>query len=288
MPSEFTIVQIIQFQQISQYLAANDKSSLSQLRSGSFIGILPQLLYMEGTLLQNMNALSPGIPTLRGAAEYVLSLCGKYAIQAQQIIANISGNPPVLTGPTNQSVLMGNSVTFSVSAIGVGPFTYQWFDSLGNPIVGAVNSSYSFPNAQLSDTGKTFFVKVTNASGTTISNTATLTVTTALVALTWYGDIDPNPDLQAGIDNLSYQIMTTITHNQPIIITIPQVATPNKYFVTKVPIGESIKTAWFNTALNSGNIPDANYQNYIQFNGFTYYYSRTAISFDYTQPLIFS
>ncbi|HXP50875.1 MAG TPA: hypothetical protein VN922_13020, partial [Bacteroidia bacterium] len=72
MPSEYPVTTIIKFAQISQYLAANDKASLTQLKSGSFIGILPQLLYMEGMLLQNMNSLNPGISTLRGTAEYVL------------------------------------------------------------------------------------------------------------------------------------------------------------------------------------------------------------------------
>src|ERR1700744_3033188 len=101
MASEFTISQIIQFAKISQYLAGNEKSSLLQLQSGSYVGILPNLLYMEGTLLQNLYSLNPGSTTLRGTAEYVLSLCGKYLLQAQQILNNLAGTLPVITGPAN-------------------------------------------------------------------------------------------------------------------------------------------------------------------------------------------
>lgn len=290
MASEFTIPKIIQFAQISQYLAGNDKSRQNQLNSGSLIGNLPDLLYMEGYLLQNIFNLNPSSSLLRSTAEYVLSLCGKYGVQANNILNNLAQSPPVITGPVNESVNVGDTAVFSVSVAGTAPFTYAWYLN-GVLIPGATSSSYSKTNAQLSDSGGVYSVKVSNpaAPSGVFSNTATLTVTAALIALTWYGDTDPATDLQANIDNFSYQITTNITHNNPISITIPQVATPNKYFVTKVPIGESLKTTWFNTPTNQGTFSsDFNYQNPIQFNGFTYYYSRQALSMDFTQPLVLS
>ena len=287
MASEFTVPKIIQFAEISQYLAANDRSSLWQLQSGSFVGILPNLLYMEGTLLQNLYSLNPGSSTLRGTAEYVLSLCGKYLLQAQQILNNLAGTAPVITGPTAQSVNVGATATFSVAVTGSTPYSYQWLLN-GSPIIGATSSSYAVTNAQLSQSGNVYSVQVTNPVTTVTSNTATLTVTTALTANTWYGTTDPGPNLQAQIDNLTYQISTTITHNQPISIAIPQAATPNMFFVTRVPIGESVKTTWNNTALNNGTIPDSIYQTVLQFNSYSYYYTRVQASMDYTQPLILS
>lgn len=285
MPQQFTIAQIIKFSQISQYLASNERASLTQLKSGSLITILPELLYMEGSLLQNIYNLNPTGSTLRGTAEWVLSLCGKYLTQAQNILNGLAVGLPVITGPANQSVNVGQTGTFSVTVVSGNPATFQWFLN-GVAIPGATTATYPVTNAQLSQSGGLYSVAVTNSAGSVTSNQATLTVTAALIANTWYGSTDPGPNLQANIDNLSYQISTTITHNQPISITVPQAATPNMYFVTRVPIGESVKTTWFNTALNNGNIPDAVYQSYIQFNSYTYYYTRVAISLDYTQPQI--
>lgn len=288
MASEFTINQIIQFANISQYLAGNDKSRLDQLKSGSFVGELPGLLYMENYLLQNINNLNPSSVTLRGTAEYVLSLCGKYGVQAKNIVNNLAQSPPIITGPVNQSGNVGFTAVFGVSVVSSLPITYQWFDYLGNPILGATGSSYSFVNSQLVDSGKTFFVKATNAAGTSVSGTAILTVTVALTAYLYYNVSDPGPTLQANLDPFVYQSNNTITHNAPIAMTLPGGSTPNMYLVVKVPSGESSKSTWFNTALNNGSIPDSVFQTAITFGGFTYYYTRVAVSMDTSATLILS
>lgn len=289
MAGQFTIQQILTYQKISQYLAGNDKSSQLGLKSGSFIGNLEGLLYMEGYLLQNLYTLNPSSSTLRSTGEYVLSLCGKYLQQAIAIANGVIAGAPVITGPSNISVNVGANATFSVTITGISPFGFQWFDYLGNPIPGATSSSYTFLNSQLSDSGKTFFVKVTDANGqSTTSSTATLTVTAAITGFFAYMDADPGPDLQANLDPFTYPVSFTITHNQPISILLPSASTPNKFLIAKIPIGESIKTAWNNTPLNNGTIPDFNWQTLLQFGGFTYYYSRQALSMDTSQPLILS
>lgn len=288
MANELSISTILQIAKICEY-----SQSINAAKNIAFKGVdidqrIGRLIYMERKSVQNRYDLNPSDTTLPGTANYLFSIL-KGTSQAQRIINNLAQSPPIITGPANQSGNVGFTAVFSVSVVSALPVTYQWFDYLGNPIIGATSSSYSFVNAQLTDTGKTFFVKAINAAGTTVSNTATLTVSAALVALTWYGDTDPATDLQANIDNFSYQITTSITHNAAISIAIPQIATPNKFFVTKVPIGENVKTTWFNTPTNQGTFSsDFNYQNPIQFGGFTYYYSRQALSLDYTQPLILS
>lgn len=287
MPSQFSIPQIVQFGQISQYLAANDKSSFDQFKSGSLIGNLPGLLYMEGTLLQNIHNLNPGSVTERPTAEYVLSLCGKYAIQAQNILNGIAGGLPVLTGPSNQSVGVGATATFSVSVAGVGPFTYAWFLN-GIIIPDATSASYANVNSQLSDSGKQFSVAVTNAAGTILSGSATLTVTASLSGSFYYSASDPSAALLANTDPFSYQNTFSITHNTPFVITVPGASTPNMYIVIRVPVGESIKTAWNNQGVNSGPIPDIVWSAPIQFGGFTYYYTHATISLDPLQTLTLS
>jgi len=77
--------------------------------------------------------------------------------------------------PTNQTVTSGNSATFSVTATGTAPITYQWTKN-GYNISGATNSTYTTPTLYTSDNGNTYMCKVTNCDGTVNSNIASVTV----------------------------------------------------------------------------------------------------------------
>jgi len=83
--------------------------------------------------------------------------------------------PAIIIQPANQSVPMGLSGTFVVSAVGMN-LQYQWSRN-GAVIAGATASSYTTPSTEFSDTGSTFTVAVSNSSGTVVSNPALLTVT---------------------------------------------------------------------------------------------------------------
>ena len=83
--------------------------------------------------------------------------------------------PQIVTQPASQSVAAGTTVTFNVVAGGTGPFTYQWQRN-GVAIPGATSTSYTTPILTSVDNGSNFTVVVTNASGTTSSLPATLTV----------------------------------------------------------------------------------------------------------------
>jgi len=85
--------------------------------------------------------------------------------------------PPTITShPQNQTVAVGQSATFSVSATGTPPLNYQWQRN-GADIAGETSSSFTLSNAQLSDNGALFRALVNNSFGTATSNTAQLTVT---------------------------------------------------------------------------------------------------------------
>ncbi|MBB5344092.1 immunoglobulin domain-containing protein [Tunturibacter empetritectus] len=87
-----------------------------------------------------------------------------------------SGQPPTITKqPVSVTVNVGQTATFSVTATGTGPLTYQWFDN-GTAISGATSSSYTTPAAASTDSGSVFTVTVTNAAGSVTSTPATLTV----------------------------------------------------------------------------------------------------------------
>lgn len=82
--------------------------------------------------------------------------------------------PSITSQPSNIQVSVGQPATFTVSATGQG-LSYQWRRGTTD-INGATSSSYTFPNAQLSDSGSVFSVRVQNAAGGVDSDPAVLTV----------------------------------------------------------------------------------------------------------------
>jgi hypothetical protein len=83
--------------------------------------------------------------------------------------------PSITSEPANQSVTAGQTATFSVTATGTAPLSYQWLKS-GQPIAGANSSAYTTPPTASSDTGLQFSVMVSNSAGRVTSNTASVTV----------------------------------------------------------------------------------------------------------------
>ncbi|HEU5080687.1 MAG TPA: immunoglobulin domain-containing protein [Opitutaceae bacterium] len=72
---------------------------------------------------------------------------------------------------------VGQDVTISVVASGTAPFTYQWYRN-NTAISGATGSSYVLDNVDALDSGG-YYAVVKNRAGSTTSDTATLTVTSA-------------------------------------------------------------------------------------------------------------
>ena len=106
--------------------------------------------------------------------------------------------PGIVTSPTNQRVLQGGSVSFSVLAAGTQPLCYQWQkDGVdladGDHISGTTNATLTVSNLQFSDAGQ-YRAVVTNAYGTATSAAATLAVATNLPPLSGsigvWGDYD--------------------------------------------------------------------------------------------------
>src|ERR1700687_3520135 len=86
--------------------------------------------------------------------------------------------PSITTQPTSQTVMTGQTATFSVPATGTGPLSYQWQKN-GTVISGATSSSYTTPATTTSDNGAQFIVLVTNSVGSLTSSAAALTVSAA-------------------------------------------------------------------------------------------------------------
>ena len=130
--------------------------------------------------------------------------------------------PPSITSqPVSQTVVAGQTATFSVIAVGTAPLNYQWY-KVGNPISAANSASYTTPATNTSDNGAQFTVVVSNTAGNLTSSAATLTVNVPVA----------NYLLGASPTNLSFgsvniggnsSLSTTLTNNGNSSVTISSV-----------------------------------------------------------------
>ena len=97
-----------------------------------------------------------------------------YPILAWQKDTPLPTAPSITSQPKSQTVNTGSSVTFSVTATGTDPLSYQWYKG-ASPISGATGSSYTISSVTTGNAG-TYFVIVTNSVGSAASSEATLTV----------------------------------------------------------------------------------------------------------------
>jgi hypothetical protein len=121
-----------------------------------------------------------------------------------------SVGPTITTQPANQMVTVGQTATFSVTATGTAPLTYQWQKNGAN-ISGATAASYTTPATVAGDSGANFDVVVSNMVGSQTSTVATLTVNAITVStidvVTYHYD-----NLRTG-QNLNETILTPANVN---------------------------------------------------------------------------
>jgi hypothetical protein len=113
----------------------------------------------------------------------ITGTAGNVTSNAATLTVSIPNTPPsISTQPASKSVIAGQTATFSVSATGTAPMTYQWNKGAA-AISGATSASYTTPGTTTADNGAQFTVTVTNGAGKITSNAATLTVTAATATL---------------------------------------------------------------------------------------------------------
>ena len=146
--------------------------------------ILPQSFTLNGVTLAT---LTPWITSATKSLEQqtpvaVTNGAFTFNLPAQSVVTFAStfvvANPPVITTqPVSQTVIAGNSVTFSAVANGAPTPTYQWKKD-GVAIGGATGSTYTISSATIGDVGN-YTVVATNSSGSAISNPAALSIIVA-------------------------------------------------------------------------------------------------------------
>lgn len=109
----------------------------------------------------------------------VLSAVSTYGVVSPPVPLNLRilqpGFPALALQPTNQTVTVGQSATFTASATGSAGLAYQWYFDR-SPIAGATSFAYTRNGCQLSDSGKSCYAVVSNSIGGVQSSLATLTV----------------------------------------------------------------------------------------------------------------
>ncbi|MBC8106261.1 MAG: PQQ-dependent sugar dehydrogenase, partial [Anaerolineae bacterium] len=84
--------------------------------------------------------------------------------------------PQIALQPESQTATPGDAASFTVSALGSAPLTFQWKRN-NVDIVGATSDTYTIASVSAADNGAAFRCVVTNAFGNATSDAATLTVT---------------------------------------------------------------------------------------------------------------
>lgn len=133
-------------------------------------------------------------------------------------VAQINVNEPVLpvnitSQPSRQSVMEGGSASFSVTATGTAPITYQWRRN-GTNISGATSANLTLTNVQLADRGSSFDVVVRNPASPdgVRSSAATLDVSATPVP----ARIETQPTAQALTEGQSLLLQVSASGDAPI------------------------------------------------------------------------
>jgi hypothetical protein len=135
--------------------------------------------FKDGVLISNATNSSLNFASLAASDS------GAYTLAVTNVFGAITSAPallsvvPVLvvTPPQNAVRFVGQPVSFSVSASGVGPLAYQWFKD-ASPLANETNATFAIASVSLADVAS-YSVRVTNIFGATNTPGATLTVITA-------------------------------------------------------------------------------------------------------------
>ena len=82
--------------------------------------------------------------------------------------------PTITAQPVAQTVTVGQPATFSVTATGTAPLTYQWF--MNSTAVGTNSNTFTISQATVANNQAQIHVTVTNSVGNVTSSNVTLTV----------------------------------------------------------------------------------------------------------------
>ncbi len=207
-----------------------------------------RLLNESGVLISAVSGGGPGqdarLPARLSAGTYIVEVfsgtgggTGTYAISLNQIQP-----PTILTQPVNAAIIVGQSTTFTVDAVGDGTLSFAWSRN-GTTISGATARSYTVVPTDTSLHGSLYRVMVTNEAGSVTSQPATLQVTAGIAQV--ISGFGPFGSHSYGDAPVSLASVTGGGSGNPVVFTSsnPTVATVNGSIVTLKGAGTTSITA---------------------------------------------
>ena len=146
----------------------------------------PELQFEGGmTRIAVQSQFTAGAVTVTASAPGLASGSVTFNIQPVPSYLPQPSAPAIILPPVSTAVTLGQPATFSVTATGTAPLSFQW-NKNGSPISGATGASYTTPATTNADNNTNYTVTVTNGQGSATSTpVATLTtVAAAAVAIT--------------------------------------------------------------------------------------------------------
>jgi centrosomal CEP192-like protein/HYDIN/CFA65/VesB family protein/Ig-like domain-containing protein len=174
----------ISAQPVSRTVAVGQTATFSVAATGT--GTLTYLWKKDGAAISGATLTSYTTPAAaasdNGSSFSVIVTDSSGNVTSNAAMLAVNASPSITTQPVSRTVIAGQAATFSVTATGTAPLTYQW-NRGGTAIGGATSSSYTTPATTTADNGAQFTVTVTNGAGNTASSAATLTVNAATFIL---------------------------------------------------------------------------------------------------------
>lgn len=142
---------------------------------------------------------------------------GQYQVWVANPFGSVNSRPAglvlyqaasILSQPQSQVVLLSNTATLTVSALGNGPLSYQWQFN-GTNLPGATNATLALTNVQLNQAGS-YLVLLTDAVGTVASQPATLSV-----AIRPSVTGQPQPEFQTLVEGQTLTLTAAIATTEP-------------------------------------------------------------------------
>ena len=165
----------------NQTVLVGQNASFNVLASGT-LPLSYQWYYNTNTVVTNATGSSLTVTNaqLTDAGGYSVIVSNAYGLATSavaQLTVNVPDAPSIITQPQDQTVSLGGTATFSVTAGGSEPLSYQWYYNTNTPLPNATDPTLTITNVQLTNAG-TYFVTVSNLAGGIVSSNAVLTINT--------------------------------------------------------------------------------------------------------------
>jgi pectate lyase len=176
-----------------------------------------QWLYNNNTVLTNQNSATLVITNAQlsdtgGYSVIVSNTYGSVTSDNGELTVSTPTAPVIVTQPQSQTVIPGQSYSFTVVVGGSAPFSYQWYSNTNTSIAGATSDTLTLTNIQPGDAG-TYSVVVSNFVGVTNSDYAVLSVNTNPVAPSF----ESTPASQVVLEGNNASFTATVLGTEPIM-----------------------------------------------------------------------